>query len=333
MTPAVLESGELPHEKDSKNPASSESEKFPKNSKKIASSKSRKASKASNPKLGIIQKVAGEFQESQCYFFLATHTAAFVGISRSDIFKSTNARQATANCDFILVMAEVSSVMNYLGITICSLANVSSKWTQFLSVVSLIFSLVVVGLTNTQEGVCGTKSLIILNPLDSRPAGSRSVSACGGNSPPNVYCGGLSSANLNRRPDVFNRWVEFWGWFGLLISCVIFVLFLIMMFYKGSKGSRKVKWPPYPGWISRKYFNFNNFQRILLFLLLVASVFAVYILATLAKGYIDFEDWGIGQIIALFVWVPVVAHWVRWSISKLFRFLTTPSRLFPRPFF
>ncbi|KAF7502792.1 hypothetical protein GJ744_005051 [Endocarpon pusillum] len=95
LNPASLEYRELPNRPSQDHP-SSERKGLP---------------EETNTRSAIMKDVLAEFQESQCYFILATHTAAFVAIARGNLFGATSFRQASANCYFILVMAEVSTIV------------------------------------------------------------------------------------------------------------------------------------------------------------------------------------------------------------------------------
>lgn len=302
-------------------------------------------------RFGLMTDVVTEFQESQCYFIVATHTAAFVAIARGSLFKATSIGQASANCDFILVMAEVSTVMNYLGITMCSIVGMSSKWIRTLTVLSLLFSLIAMGLTSKRtEGRCFSNSRI---------EGIPPVPACGDHPPPNTYCGLLSPADTITRRDYFNEMFDFWTPFVLTGFCLICSIFLGILFHRHTKPNSIIS---YTKWPITKWFNFigehlqpncvssftkplkwlwanfisfiavthrsvktryrlyqffcefRHWLQVLLCVLCAVTLFMIYILSTLSRfGYVDFKDWGIGQIIAVFVWVPVVAHWIRWE--------------------
>ena len=250
-------------------------------------------------------------------------------------------------------MAEVSTVMNYLGITMCSIVGMSSKWIRTLTVLSLIFSLIAMGLTSQQMGHCFTNSKIEITPP---------VPACGGHPPPNTYCGSLSPADLYARPDKFNQLFDFWSPFVLTAFCVIFLNFLAILFHRHEKHKSIIFYPRGPisklptffreylqpkcissftKWLQansisfhervtafhrplkarypayRLVFDFQNWLYLILCILYIVTFFMLYILSTLSRfDYVDFQDWGIGQIIAVFVWVPVVAHWIRWFLSK-----------------
>lgn len=44
-------------------------------------------------------------------------------------------------------------------------------------------------------------------------------------------------------------------------------------------------------------------------------------------GFVNIRDWSAGQIIAVFTWVPVIAQWIHWALSRLF-YLLLPYSLF-----
>lgn len=321
----------------------------------LAALESGELPKETVPRYGTIMDVVAEFQESQCYFIIATHTAAFVAIGRGDLFGATSFLQASANCNFILVMAEVSTVMNYLGVTICSIVGISSKWIQGLSILSLIFSIVALGLTIKKDGRCFYNTRVDRVPP---------VAACGGHSPPNVYCGFLSRAQIDHRPDKINDAIDFWAPSVLFTACLLFLIFLTILFHKKKPGSpiphmqtpmsrwwssfwdhsqlnwirtvmRSLKrlWALFfikpwktlhvfmkahiPVYRLFAKFKFRYLQEAALLFLCLLTLLLFYIVSELVKsGYIDFREWGIGQIIAVFVWVPVTTHWIRWQLSK-----------------
>lgn len=306
---------------------------------------------------GMITAVVAEFQEFQCYLIIATQAAILIAIACGDVFEAASITQAHANCNFISATALISSAMNYLGIAMCSIVGVTSKWIRTLSGLALVISFATWILLIGRGDRCFESTR-----LDS----SSAVAACGGHRPPNVYCGSFYGV-ITPFYRIGIVEVVTHSWFVLVLSTVLCIISLRIIrprkelessqpdMQASSSGPlsrlrnhpiakvmqntcrsfnqsvtvalvqqlRKYRcFPRKPASGQRRRGSHRYLRRAVLVTLGLLPGLVAYILIWLVgRGYIDFHEWGIGQIVAGFLWVPFFAHCIRWRLSQLSKFL------------
>ncbi|KAF2672074.1 hypothetical protein BT63DRAFT_422582 [Microthyrium microscopicum] len=256
-----------------------------------------------------LKSILRDFQEGQCFFVIITQLVAIAACAnKGQLLGSTNGLQAQANHQFLQTISVVgSTVVTFVAGMIANCDTLSTYHT-ILSLLSILVSMAL-GIFSTTGNDHGLPSKPRLSSSSIRPA-------CGNNPPPSIFCG----ADL-LQPLPESKVLE-----GGLTTTLLFTyfsaeIFLIINLLVNFGMPLRRRLEPISKVLFGRYDLYKIFWIVSALLCLwFATVLGIclYSLVRIAKmGSIDFDTWGIGQIVAVTTWAPLIFRCGYYAISNI----------------
>jgi hypothetical protein len=256
----------------------------------------------------VTKSIVVEFHEAQCFFILATQVAVLISSMSGpvDFGGSTNYCQLQNNARFAVGLG-IGGQLNITFTLFVLLTTGMTSWYLFL----------LSGITLTIATIAIFNAISMVQASNDPDSGFQQelhgsipfLDSCGSNPPPNIYCcmasdyGGALEIPLAVASSIFC----------LIVLVSVFLLAISATSFSG--GLQKGLTQSYKA--MALYFGERKpYFLILIVEFLFLTFFVIYIYYYLQPQDINFTAWPIGQIIAVFVWAPVVGKYVYWVICK-----------------
>lgn len=272
----------------------------------------------SEQRFAITKSILFDFQEALCYFIITVQFAVILAMSTgSRLWAATSSIQIYANM-LLLASTTTASVLTLILVSaLMSLVTMVSVYINFLSILAIVLAMA--------SQLSGDGPSENTPPrIESSPRIPRLL-RCGSYGPPSAYCT-LKEWEVGHALDSLHQW-------SLIVLALGGASFLVFHIGYGVISlRRKIQTMTF-----RLGINYTKTKKedkhaplwaflLLGFSALPFSIVAIYFMARVkALGIINDNHWGIGQIIAVAIWVPIVVRYVYWMICKY-----PPSRLVHR---
>jgi len=268
----------------------------------------------------ILKSILVEFQETQCFFMLASQAAVLNALHRGPVnFSATNNAQLQNNYALVGFIGLVGIFPTTLCLFMLFQNNMASWYILAVSGVTLVTSIVT---SVSIDNILNTASAdgFIPPPADLVPiTGLELLEQCGFNPPPIIYC------NSNSYSDLIAPALALPGvWTCLSIYGLLFLGTVLnaargkagiwdsqIWLMKSANFGARLDTSSIGKWLI-KVITFSFHVVLILFTLnLVLGLVSLN-----ADGGIAVGNWTLGQVVAVAIWAPVICKYMYSSICK-----------------
>lgn len=275
---------------------------------KNARSKERKTYLAQKFKehSAVLCHVLVEFQEAQCFFFIAIGIATLISMDGStSLFGAENLDQFMVTLDLVRLISLGAIAPITLGILLLYEADMHSWYIWFWSTITVVLSIAMFYKTSD----------ITFKKDFEYPQGNSGVAECRNKPPPMVWCG-------SSRPPLASSVLTSLHSIGLFIFVV---LALVQLWPLGERifqrklalaGQRRTgRFLSLPGWAKLTLKILCTVTELAL-----TTIVAFYAIILLSWTLLYTSGWTVGQLISVFIWAPAIFKYVNWSFCAFFFF-------------
>lgn len=261
----------------------------------------------------VLKSMLVEFQEAQSFFMIACQAATLAGMRYNTILDATNLVMVWADRALSGMVAAGGILPIILGLWTLQKMHMCSPWIFFLSTITLIVSELTI-----------YETLYWPAPKNVTPLGGSWPQSCGEHPPPLIYCGNPNFVGFMGGPFVFLNFVNpiCLTHYGILLILwvrpfaerilqsdkVVNSSPRIPRFYSHVKDLWKLRWVKWVHHILTVITELLNITSAALYVYCFSSLYQ--------SGFIDWGNWGFGQLIALTMWAPVLSKYFYWTICE-----------------
>ncbi len=270
-----------------------------------------------------MREILISFLEAQCFFVLTTGTALLTTIrGKGRLLNATSLIQDQANLLIIIVTALISGIVTGSTLILVHILDRLSVYIAILTAASQIISAILFARSDVFMGSINENDIY---SNDMAVAGVQNISSlrsCCYNPPPNTYCGILmGSDNQNILPGSLTESAVVETLIIRLICPTINgIIFLYSMVLLGTACSEYLRGfdsfhPKIQKVLEAIRGNVHVSLVFFSFLWIMGTGLLLLLLAILRRRMIS-TDWGIGQIIAVAIWAPLIVRILYWAVGK-----------------
>jgi hypothetical protein len=285
---------------------------FRKQSKTRNISQNKRSTKSNTNQASVLMSMLVEFQEAQCFFMLATQIAVLVSFrNQSKFYEPEN----YAQLDMDNYLGQIIGAAGLIPVSIVmftlNIGDMSSWYILSLSGITLATSSATVIISNSIS-IYGNTAADLASFYNVSP-----LQACGNHPPPIIFCDTVWSKTTTNTQNYLENILGFIYIGPIIIFSVIlfqFVLSLPLVSRKAKKLLPQVY--RLKGSKTATYIKILWFLAVSLFYLFAIYVYLGNMYFLSFFGAIDTANWGLGQIIAVTIWSPVIFKYIYSAICK-----------------
>jgi hypothetical protein len=292
-----------------------------------------RAEEALSTQLATLKSITVEVQEAQCFLMLACQAALLAAVdNRSELIAAKTLYGLYKNLDLLTTLALGGLLPVSFLLFIQYLIGMASNYILALSALTIVVS---------------SCSLALIPSLDSKHlipfTGVEDLPKCGGHPPVPVNCERNSDRSIYYLTG--NNQSEFEDYLPIIIFCLVVVISILLLkllpsiicFWSKIRSDqgrvkrhahiRSIKFSSiklrFSKYLSRHPRQLRIYGQVkkygvvfisfAVFCYLLGGYFAM-LLRTFKSGVP--RDWGFGQVVALFLWAPVIVKYLYWSFCK-----------------